>query len=119
MNIALLSIIINAAESEAEERRVLGPYMKAIIGHLWVNQSDSCGEVARAAIKAFNRYLNILCHLQCCPSSPNARVGEMLIFSVIHLNSTKVFVYYCRIYAIIITTINIIIDPTVRYRHYH
>jgi hypothetical protein len=52
LNIALLSIIVNTDKQE-EGRRVLGPYMKALIGHWYLNAADSCNEVARAATKAF------------------------------------------------------------------
>jgi hypothetical protein len=52
LNIALLSIIINTDKQE-EGRKVLGPYMKALIGHWYLNAADSCHEVARAATKAF------------------------------------------------------------------
>lgn len=52
LNIALLSIIINTDKQE-EGKKVLGPYMKALIGHWYLNAADSCNEVARAATKAF------------------------------------------------------------------
>lgn len=54
LNIALYSIIINGEKVE-KDRKILGPYMKALIGHLWVNTSDSCSEVSRAALRAFNQ----------------------------------------------------------------
>ena len=50
-----LYIIIVTTEKVDGGKKALGPYMKAIIGHLWMNVSDSCGEVARAALKVFNR----------------------------------------------------------------
>lgn len=52
LNIALLCIIKNTDKQE-EGRKVLGPYMKALIGHWYLNSADSCNEVARAATKAF------------------------------------------------------------------
>ena len=53
LNIALLSMIVNTDKQE-ERRKMLGPYMKTLIGHLWTNAADSCSEVSRASIKVFN-----------------------------------------------------------------
>ena len=54
LNIAFYNIVVNAEKVEGG-KKVLAPYMKSIIGHLWMNASDSCSEVARAAMKVFNR----------------------------------------------------------------
>ena len=53
LNIALLGLIVNTDKLE-ERRKTLGPYMKTLIGHLWINAADSCPEVSRASSKAFN-----------------------------------------------------------------
>ena len=52
LNIALLSIVINTNKME-EGKRILGPYMKTLIGQWWINSADLCNEVARASMKAF------------------------------------------------------------------
>ena len=58
LNIALHDIVVNAEKVEGG-KKILGPYMRSIIGHLWMNASDSCSEVARAAMKVFNRAVSI------------------------------------------------------------
>ena len=52
LNIALLSIVVNTNKME-EGKRILGPYMKTMIGQWWMNSADLCSEVARASAKAF------------------------------------------------------------------
>jgi hypothetical protein len=52
LNLALLTIIING---DVGGKRVLGPFMRALIGPWWITTADKCTEVSKTAVQAFNK----------------------------------------------------------------
>jgi hypothetical protein len=52
LNLALLTIINNG---DSGGKRVLGPFMRALIGPWWITTADKCTEVSKTAVQAFNK----------------------------------------------------------------